>query len=91
MLIDRLNSVDPTLPPTSIGVRRLNREGHLDQRTVAEECPIALVYNRTTAAVMMATPSDLPDLAIGFSLKASSTVQPKSKASTSCPVATASN
>jgi FdhD protein len=49
-------------------VQRLNREGHLDQRTVAEECPVALVYDGTTAAVMMATPSDLPDLAIGFSL-----------------------
>jgi FdhD protein len=64
----RSNRVDPPFPPTSIGVSRLDHDGHLDQRVVAEECPVALVYDGTTAAVMMATPSDLDDLAIGFSL-----------------------
>jgi FdhD protein len=39
-----------------------------DERVVAEECPVALVYDGTTIAVLMATPSDLPDLAVGFSL-----------------------
>jgi len=52
----------------SIGVLRLTGEGDLDRREVAEECAVALVYDGTTAAVVMATPSDLPDLAIGFSL-----------------------
>lgn len=58
----------PLLPPASIGVPRLTREGHLDRREVAEECAVAMVYDGTTAAVVMATPSNLTDLAIGFSL-----------------------
>jgi FdhD protein len=37
-------------------------------RVVAAEVPVAFVYDGGTEAVMMATPADLADLALGFSL-----------------------
>ncbi|WP_048861624.1 formate dehydrogenase accessory sulfurtransferase FdhD, partial [Acidisphaera rubrifaciens] len=37
-------------------------------RRLAEEVPVALTYDRVTYAVMMASPADLADFAVGFSL-----------------------
>jgi FdhD protein len=37
-------------------------------RSLPDEVPVALVYHGTTQAVMMASPADLEDFAVGFSL-----------------------
>jgi FdhD protein len=50
------------------GVWRNGRPEAAAARLLAEEAAIAFTYNRATAAVTMATPSDLTDLAIGWSL-----------------------
>src|SRR5690349_16366 len=60
---DRVNTSD-----ASVRMPRLTSDGVSDERAVAEECPVALVYDGTTIAVLMASPTDLADLAIGFSL-----------------------
>ncbi|TWB03576.1 formate dehydrogenase accessory sulfurtransferase FdhD [Bradyrhizobium stylosanthis] len=57
-----------SLPPASVALPRHNSRGVRDVRIIAEECPVALVYDGTTVAVVMATPADLTDLALGFSL-----------------------
>lgn len=61
-------ALDP--PPTCALPATAWRNGALrtGKRTVPEETPIALTYDGSTYAVMMATPADIEDFAIGFSL-----------------------
>src|SRR5437762_11236206 len=50
--------------------RQIWRDGHLGEgtRLIPEETAIALTYNGGTYAVMMGTPQNLRDFAVGFSL-----------------------
>jgi FdhD protein len=50
--------------------RQVWRDGRLGEgaRTIPEESALALTYNGGTYAVMMSTPRDLRDFAVGFSL-----------------------
>lgn len=59
------------IPPVTLEVSNIiRRQGMLKHslRQVPEELPVAFSYGGTTHAVMMASPADIADFAVGFSL-----------------------
>jgi FdhD protein len=62
----RLGYAGPLLDTASV---RWDGDAHSEQtEQVVEETPVAIVYNGIPHVVMMATPADLEDFALGFSL-----------------------
>jgi len=58
----------PTAEATYQLLRRETGGVESHSETVAEEVPVAMVYNGLSHVVMMASPTDLDDFALGFSL-----------------------
>lgn len=58
----------PCVLPVTAQQFRLDAAAQQQTRTLANEVPIALVFNGIAHAVMMGTPQDMEDFALGFAL-----------------------
>lgn len=74
--------MQPKLPDQGVGyvTRRVDRYRHGEHEytsdAITEEVPVAMVYNDVPFAVMMVTPLDLEDFALGFSLSEGLVAEP---------------
>lgn len=58
----------PIFEPTSLADARSLPDQTTTHKSLADEIPIAIVFDGTSVAVMMATPADIRDFAYGFAL-----------------------
>ena len=63
-----LVSVGYSPPVVEASYRHLEGDGADERTRLAAEVPVALVYNGRPHVVMMCTPADLEDFAIGFTV-----------------------
>ena len=64
-------ALEPALQPrgaTPGGAARAGPRGRRGRDALVDEVPVAMVYGGVTLGVLMATPADLVDFAVGFTL-----------------------